>query len=281
LSLGAAKGVPRSESADVREIARLRQHFAIVLGELRSADVARLSVSQHAARATLIARLERYAAAGRFPHNHLVPGQRVPVFRDEHGTMCAMGYLIASTGHTDIVNDVARHNNLAYIPELAGDARLRAWLDSTGLTVAEAARIQPAYGGGICLCPSPAPATRGVTQASRVYFAASAFATVLSGASLVYNLAPRDASAQRMRGNAALGFVAGAAQVVLGAFAIDQRGTDGVVGGANMLVGATSVAGAVWRLRHLPQPSVATRAVSVAPLVIGKQGAGLVVSARM
>src|SRR5687768_13312455 len=94
LSLTAAVNVPVRESADAFEVARLRAHFAVVLGELRSAPVAHLSPSQIAARTELISRLERYAAAGRFPHNHVVPAKRVPVFRDEHRTLCAMGYLI-------------------------------------------------------------------------------------------------------------------------------------------------------------------------------------------
>jgi hypothetical protein len=274
LSLAAAT-VPGPESADSREVTRLRHHFATVLSELRVADVGHLSASQRAARTTLIGRLEEYAAVGRFPHNHVAPGRRVPVFRDEHGTMCAMAYLIASTGRSDIVNDVARHNNLAYIPELAGDARLRAWLDSTGLSVAEAARIQPSYDGGICLCPSPIPATTEVNQTSGAYFTASAFATVLSGVSLVRNLAPRDVSEKRIRGNAALGFVVGAAQVVLGGFAIDRRGTGGVVGAANMVIGASSIAGGVWRAQHLP------KTISIAPVTDGRRSVGLVISAPL
>src|SRR5207248_11109463 len=40
-----------------------------------------------------------------------------------------------------------------FSPVLSAGKPLHAWLDSTGLTVAEAARIQPQY-GGTCLCPS-------------------------------------------------------------------------------------------------------------------------------
>src|SRR5688500_351475 len=89
---------PRADATSPNEMARLRGHFVVVLRELRAADVAQLTASQRSARAVLIGRLERYAAASRFPHNHAVAGRYVPVFRDEHGTLCAMGFLIASTG---------------------------------------------------------------------------------------------------------------------------------------------------------------------------------------
>jgi len=280
LSLTAAMHRPSADPTDVREVARLRRHFAVVLSELRAADATSLSTSQRTARTTLIARLEQYAAAGRFPHNHVVPGKRVPVFRDEHGTMCAMAYLIASTGHNDIVEYVARRNNLAYIPQLAGDVRLRAWLDSTGLTVAEAARVQPSYGGGICLCPSPSPPPA-VNRVSDAYFAASALATIASGGSLIINLAARDMTARTFRRTAAVGLVAGAGQFVLGAFAIRERGVGGFVAGANMAIGASSLVGSAWRLQHLPQPQLVSHTVSIAPMISGRRNAGVVISARM
>jgi hypothetical protein len=130
---------------DRREGARLRAHLDSVIGELRARDVSSLGSDQRHARTQLIGTLERYRDAGVFPHNHDFPAARVPYFRDEHGTLCAMAYLVAATGRGDIVEAVAARRNNAYIPELAADARLVAWLDSVGLTVAEAARIQPGY----------------------------------------------------------------------------------------------------------------------------------------
>ncbi|MFN2567949.1 MAG: hypothetical protein ABR499_23425 [Gemmatimonadaceae bacterium] len=129
------------------EVARLRAHFDSVIAELNARDVSVLRPSQRAARARLVGTLAAYRDAGVFPHNHDFPGMRVPYFRDEHGTLCAMAYLVASTGRGDIVDDVARGPNNAYIPDLAADRRLATWLDSVGLTVAEAARIQPQYDG--------------------------------------------------------------------------------------------------------------------------------------
>ncbi|MDC0715769.1 MYXO-CTERM sorting domain-containing protein [Nannocystis bainbridge] len=136
---------PRAVVAHASERKRLRAHFRAVTAELRARDVSRLSDAQRSARARLVAELERYAAAGRFPHNHVVPGRRVPVFVDRHATRCAMAHLIESTGHAALVARVAASHNLARIHELAGDAELRRWLDDYGLSVAEAGRIQPEY----------------------------------------------------------------------------------------------------------------------------------------
>jgi hypothetical protein len=56
-----------------------------------------------------------------------------------------MAYLIDRSGRRDLVDRVAATRNNAFIAELADDSALRAWLDSVGLSVTEAARIQPSY----------------------------------------------------------------------------------------------------------------------------------------
>ncbi|MBZ5710201.1 MYXO-CTERM sorting domain-containing protein [Nannocystis pusilla] len=137
-------GAQRLADRLAREQARLQAHFREVLLELRSRDVTHLGASQRAARERLIEELARYARAGRFPRNH-VSRERIPIFIDPHGTRCAMARLIESTGHTALVAEVAARRNFAWIRELAGDAALLAWLDESGLTAAEAGRIQPSY----------------------------------------------------------------------------------------------------------------------------------------
>ena len=143
------RGVQPGEDAafERAEVTRLRAHFDSVLLELRRRDVAELRPAQRSARSELLQALTRYRDGGVFPHNH-DSATATPYFRDEHGTLCAMAYLIATTGRHDIVDDIATQRNNDYIPELASDPRLGAWLDSVGLTVAEAARIQPEDGGG-------------------------------------------------------------------------------------------------------------------------------------
>jgi hypothetical protein len=128
-----------------REAARLRAHFREVLAELRAKDLAHLSLPQRAARARRIAELERYAGAGRFPRNLDSPGVPIPYFVDANGTHCAMAHLIASTGAGELVARVAAAKNNAFIRELSADPELLSWLEEAGLTVAEAARIQPSY----------------------------------------------------------------------------------------------------------------------------------------
>ncbi|MDI1429144.1 hypothetical protein [Polyangium sorediatum] len=141
-----------------REKARLVAHFRAVLAELRARDTSHLSPDQRAARAGLIAELQRYARTGRFPRNLDFPGIRMPYFVDAFGTRCAMAHLIEATGEADLVARVARSANNAFVREIEGDAVLRAWLDRAGLTAAEAARIQPSYcfvsKADACFCQS-------------------------------------------------------------------------------------------------------------------------------
>lgn len=90
--------------------------------------------------------LDQYRRHGVFPHNHVVSDRRTNVFIDEHDTHCAVGYLMAKTGAGDLARRIAETANLARIADLAADPELRDWLDRNGLSVLEAAMIQPTYG---------------------------------------------------------------------------------------------------------------------------------------
>lgn len=129
------------------EVTRLRAHFDAVDAELRARDVSGLAAAQQDRRALLTTWLRDYRNSGSFPVNDKFAAP-APFFRDSQGTLCAMAYLIHRSGRSDIVDKVEATGNNAYIAELADDPALIAWLDSSGLSVAEAARIQPAYGGG-------------------------------------------------------------------------------------------------------------------------------------
>ncbi|MEN8376690.1 MAG: hypothetical protein ABFS34_14785 [Gemmatimonadota bacterium] len=226
--------------APLDEIARIRSHLVRVGGILREADISHLTVTQRRARAQNIDRLERYAATGVFPHNHVVPGERVPVFVDEHGTHCAVGYLIAMSGEWDLVERVRSTNNLVRVPKLAGDPELEAWLEKSGLTLEEAALIQPTYGH------IPGPSS--TTGAQRAYEAGTIAASAFSGASMAWSLlAADDGDARRTAGKVGVGI--GFGQIALGALGIavdDDEFGDTQIGDrfltANFAVGALTAA---------------------------------------
>lgn len=129
------------------ERARIQAHLERVEQELLSRDVSDLSAAQRAARARHITALRDYRLRGVFPHNHDFSDRRMPYFIDRHGTRCAMAHLIERSGGSDLVRRVAATNNNARVRELAGDSELIAWLEEEGLTVEEAAKIQPGYDG--------------------------------------------------------------------------------------------------------------------------------------
>lgn len=149
--------ITTSQSGRSPEVSRLQAHFDSVDAELRARSIDGLSTSQVERRSRLTAWLREYRNAGAFPVNDKFDSP-TPFFRDRNGTLCAMAYLIYRSGRADIVDEVAATRNNAYIAELADDPALIAWLDSSGLSVAEAARIQPQYDG----YPFPIFENRGV-----------------------------------------------------------------------------------------------------------------------
>jgi hypothetical protein len=120
-----------------REIARVRTHLERVERDLQASPAS-------PARARTLADLRAYIEAEQYPTNR-VSDEMTPIFIDDDGARCAMAALIEATGDTDLVERVARDHDYAYIEALAGDPALAHWLDTHGLTLAEAARIQPAY----------------------------------------------------------------------------------------------------------------------------------------
>jgi hypothetical protein len=111
---------------------------------VRSTPEATLEARLRAERARQIARLEAYAAAGRFPRNPSVPGFSHQ-FLDASGTPCAVANLIWQSGHADLVRETARTHNDVVLSDVH-DGPLADWILTSGLTREEIAVIQaPAY----------------------------------------------------------------------------------------------------------------------------------------
>ena len=128
------------------EVRRIRAHFDSVLVELDAHTPASLTAAQRASRGKLAAELERYRDAGVFPHNYDFPDRPTPYFVDRKtGALCAVANLLAFSGRRDIVDRVAASNNNVWVAQLAGDTAFTAWLDRSGITLEEAARIQVPY----------------------------------------------------------------------------------------------------------------------------------------
>jgi hypothetical protein len=250
------------------EVARLRAHFDSVDAELRAPKALRLTPGQRRARVTLIGWLREYREAGTFPRNDRFPERAMPFFRDSRGVLCAMAYLIDRSGRGDLVNRVALTRNNAFISELADDPELRAWLDGAGLSVAEAARIQPAYG--------PPPGAPDDQTVSADYALTS---ILVSGASLT-TLGLNLIAPSKSTGWA--GVIAGSIGVVAGAANLDENsGTDKVTA-ANLIIGCGAIVAGVYRLLGpqaarladaLPPQSAGSDArIAIRPLVIPTAG---------
>lgn len=228
------------------EVARLRAHFDSVDTELRAKDVSHLSGAQRASRVKMIAWLKEYRDAGTFPINDKFANRAVPFFRDTNGTLCAMAYLVDRSGRSDIVDHIARTRNNAFIRELTDDRNLVAWLDESGLSVAEAARIQPAYDGGTCCMMEDPPPASNPNRVSGEY----ALLSVGLGGSSLGTLGFNVFSPSRTSG--AAGLLAGVASIVAGASRMDDVTGDRKVARANAVVGSLAVLGGLRGMLFKP-----------------------------
>lgn len=126
---------------------RIQKHLAIVEADLRAHPPSGLTAAQMSKRLALLDTLKIYREQGVFPRNLDFPDRLVPYFIDAAGVPCAMAKLVIASGHGDFAEEIRATMNNAYIGEIAAaDGRLAAWGVEHGITLDEAARVQPGYG---------------------------------------------------------------------------------------------------------------------------------------
>lgn len=127
------------------QIERIQTHLEFVEGLLREADRSHLTPAQRAKRGWALDALARYRRAGEFPRRTSDDYEgRHPRFIDDRGVHCAVGEMMAATGHPELAATIDREHEYALVLEL-DSPRLRAWAEEFGFTPIELAMIQPGY----------------------------------------------------------------------------------------------------------------------------------------
>jgi len=268
-------------SAPRVEVHRIQSHLDSVLTELGARNLGALSSEQRAHRAVLVHELRAYRDRGVFPHNYDFPGRRVPYFVDrETRTLCAVADLLAFTGRRDVVDRVARGNNNVLVAKLAGDSAFRNWLDASGLTLEEAARIQVVYSF------SPSPSEVALLMGT----------PMLAGTAGVMALVNSSGNADgHGKARTIAGLVSGAASIAAGATVAGSYGlgsSGAKFGAVSAAIGGLSILSSV-RAMHSharimaaerdAKPMRDTAEPTVSPLVTtanGRTSAGAMVSLR-
>ncbi|MBA2540720.1 MAG: hypothetical protein H0V17_13865 [Deltaproteobacteria bacterium] len=98
-----------------------------------------------ARRAELLGYLDDYIAKGITPKNWAVPW-RTPVFIDDRGAICAVGYLIERSAGRALPEQIAARHRYDYLEDIAAAMpEVASWIASSGFTLDELASIQPGY----------------------------------------------------------------------------------------------------------------------------------------
>jgi hypothetical protein len=130
---------------ELEEQLRIRTHFLAVKELLASRPATRPELAEN--RAKLLAHFDDYIAHGTTPRNAHLPW-RTPVFIDDEGTICAVGYLIEQSAGRPVAAKIASHHRYAYLEEIvAAMPEVKRWVEQSGFTLEELASIQPGYEG--------------------------------------------------------------------------------------------------------------------------------------
>ncbi len=133
----------RAPDRDDGEQLRMRTHLQYIRAQLAAKPATRPELA--ARRAELLAYLDDYVAKGTTPVNTRVPW-RTPVFIDDFGTICAVGYLIERSVGRELPERIATTHRHAFLEDIAAAVpEVRAWVEGSGLTLEELASIQPGY----------------------------------------------------------------------------------------------------------------------------------------
>ncbi len=129
-------------SADPEKL-RMKTHLVDIRAKLAAKPATRPELA--ARRAELLGYLDDYIAKGITPRNEHLPW-RTPVFIDDHGNICAVGYLIERSVGRALPETIAREHRYDFLEDIAAAMpEVRAWVDRSGFTLAELASIQPGY----------------------------------------------------------------------------------------------------------------------------------------
>jgi hypothetical protein len=133
----------RAPRADDGEAQRMKDHLTYVRAWLAARPATRPELS--AMRARLFGYLDDYIADGITPKNeHLA--WRSPVFIDDGGAICAVGYLVERTAGRSVAEKIAAAHRYDLLEDIAAAMpEVRAWIDASGFTLEEFASIQPGY----------------------------------------------------------------------------------------------------------------------------------------
>jgi hypothetical protein len=274
-ALGAASALGPVDSSSrpaAREVARVQSQLDSAFVALSAADVSGLSAAQLARRFAIVATLRGYRDRGVFPHNYDFTTP-TPYFIDRKtGTLCAVAFLMESTGRRDMVNRIAAANNNVWVPELAADTAVVAWLDREGLTLDEAALIQEPY----MIDPGPAPTTPQVAR----YNNTATVASVASFGAALFSLSsdPSKSSAP---------FAVGALVGIVG-IAVGRTGSDVMPDPSyrRLTVAAGAASLGIAALRHFQHRGAlrqmeARKTLDIQPTAnISEKSAGLTVALR-
>lgn len=135
---------------------RVSEHLRRTERALREADSTDLTAEERATRERHLDHLREYRARGEFPRNHHYRGRR-PVFVDDAGTHCAVGYLLHEDGRPDLVRAARERDNTLHVEDLPDDDPVVAWGETNGFGRAELARVQPTYPEAVQFATSCGP----------------------------------------------------------------------------------------------------------------------------
>lgn len=125
------------------EALRMHAHFTHVRSWLATRSPTKPELAER--RKEILGYFDEYIAKGTTPKNAHV-AWRTPVFIDDHGTICAVGYLIERTAGRPLAEKIAREHRYNVLEDIAAAMpEVRAWIDSSGFTLEELASVQPGY----------------------------------------------------------------------------------------------------------------------------------------
>jgi|GEM_PF-1984098 len=188
---------------------RVRAHLRRTERALRAADTDHLDAHQRRRREDALDALRAYRERGVVPTNEGTT-ERAPQFVGANDVPCAVTALALADDRSDLVDRVAVHENGVRL-ETVGEGQsgrsgvdgqcgrgdptgpLLDWLEETGLTRAEAARIQPAYPSEVVFATDCGPVSCALAQALVSTVAVGVFAaSEVVGYRLVSGLFPEN-----------------------------------------------------------------------------------------